>query len=137
LPPNWAGGSISLPRVESPVQVTVHARQFLQQETLVIAVTMPSRPRSFAVSIESREDFVLFDSSFPAVRGGPRSYRLLVGAFPPDPLSLQVSLPIDQSFRITLTAEFDSPLIAAEVQGRPDMRVATRVRVVRTLDIRT
>ena len=80
---------------------------------------------------------MLFDSSFPAVRVGPRSYRLLVGAFPPDPLSLQLSLPVAQSFRMTLTAEFDSPLIGVSVRGRPDMRIATRVRVVRALEIRT
>ena len=33
-----------------------------------------------------------------------------MGAFPPDPLALQLSLPIAQTFRMTLTAEFDSPL---------------------------
>ena len=119
------------------MQVTVDAGQFLQQRTLTLAVQMPSRPRTFALSIDSPDDFVLFDSSFPAIRVGPRSYRLLVGAFPPDPLSLQLSLPIEHAFRITLTAEFDSPLIAVSVLGRPDMRVATRVRVVRTLGVRT
>lgn len=137
LPSRWPGGLISLPGVASPVQVTVDSRQFLEQQTLALAVKMPSRPRSFALSVESADDFVLFDSSFPAVRVGPRSYRLLVGAFPPDPLSVQLSLPTEQVFRITLTAEFDSPLIALAVKGRPDMRVVTRVRVVRTLEIRT
>ena len=117
--------------------MAVDARQFLQQRTLVLAVDMPSRPCTFALSIDSPNDFVLFDSSFPAIRVGPRSYRLLVGAFPPDPLSLQLSLPVEQAFRITLTAEFDSPLIAVSIRGRPDMRIATRVRVVRTLEIRT
>jgi hypothetical protein len=71
------------------------------------------------------------------VRIGPHSYRLLVGAYPPDPLSLQVSLPIEQAFTLTLTAEFDAPLIGVEVKARPDARVATRVRVVRTLEVKT
>jgi hypothetical protein len=137
LPLKWTGTAITLPRVSSPVRVKVAAGQFLQQQTLELAVDMPSRPRSFALTVDSPEDFVLFDSSFPAVRVGPRSYRLLVGAFPPDPLLLQLSLPTGQGFRITLTAEFDSPLIAVSIQGRPEMRIATRVRVVRTLEIRT
>jgi hypothetical protein len=98
---------------------------------------MPSRPRSFSLAIESAQDFVLYDSSFPAVRIGPHSYRLLVGAFPPDPLSLQVSLPIQQAFTLTLTAEFEAPLIGVEVKAPPDTRVATRVRVVRTLEVKT
>jgi hypothetical protein len=98
---------------------------------------MPSRPRSFSLSIESADDFVLFDSSFPAVRIGPHSYRVLVGAFPPDPLSLQVSLPVEQAFTLTLTAELDAPLLGVEVKAPPDARVVTRVRIVRTLEVKT
>ncbi len=101
VPSHWQGSPISLIRAASPVQVSVEAGQFLQQQNLVLTMKMPSRPRSFALSIESPDDFVLFDSSFPAVRLGPRTYRLLVGAFPPDPLSVQVSLPTGQAFRFT------------------------------------
>ena len=137
LPRDWKGGSVRLDLVPSPVQVTVTSGQFLQQRTLTLDVDMPSRPRSFSLSIESAEDFVLFDSSFPALRIGPHSYRVLVGAFPPDPLSLQVSLPVEQAFTMTLTAEFDAPLLGVDVTARPDARVATRVRVVRTLDVKT
>ena len=137
LPRNWNGDLVSLDRVESPLQATFSSGQFLQQQTLSLVVEMPSRPRSFSLAIESAQDFVLYDSSFPAVRIGPHSYRLLVGAFPPDPLSLQVSLPIQQAFTLTLTAEFEAPLIGVEVKAPPDTRVATRVRVVRTLEVKT
>ena len=137
LPHHWNGGPVPLDSVESPVQVTFDSGQFLQQRTLSLQVKMPSRPRSFSLAIESADDFILYDSSFPAVRIGPHSYRLLVGAYPPDPLSLQVSLPIEQAFTLTLTAEFDAPLIGVEVKARPDARVATRVRVVRTLEVKT
>jgi hypothetical protein len=128
---------VSLRRVASPLRVSMSSSQFLRQQTVTLDVTMPSRPRSFSLAIESADDFVLYDSSFPAVRIGPRSYRLLVGAFPPDPLSLQISLPIQQAFTLTLTAEFDAPLIGVQVRARPDARVATRVRVVRTMEVRT
>ncbi|MGO9310346.1 MAG: hypothetical protein ACLQDL_15170 [Spirochaetia bacterium] len=137
LPRDWNGSPVTLERVESPVQVAVTSGQFLQQRTLTLEVDMPSRPRSFSLSIESADDFVLFDSSFPAVRIGPRSYRVLVGAFPPDPLSLQVSLPVGQAFTLTLSAEFDAPLLGVELAARPDSRVDTRVRVVRTLEVKT
>jgi hypothetical protein len=136
LPRDWKD-AVPLDPVDSPVRVTVATAQFLQQQTLTLAVAMPSRPRSFSVSIESARDFVLYDSSFPAVRLGPRSYRLLVRAFPPDPLSLQLSLPIEQAFTLTITAELDAPLIGVEVKGPPYARVATRVRVVRTLAVKT
>ena len=137
LPRGWSGGSVSLDRVESPVAVTYDSGIFLQQRTLSLDIQMPSRPRSFSLAIESPADFVLYDSSFPAVRIGPRSYRLLVGAFPPDPLSLQVSLPVGAAFTLTLTAEFDAPLIGVQVTTRPETRLSTHVRVVRTLDVKT
>jgi hypothetical protein len=137
LPSGWKGDPLPLDSVDSPLRVTVDAGQFLRQQTLALGVDMPSRPRSFSLAIESVDDFVLYDSSFPAVRNGPRSYRLLVGAFPPAPLSLQVSLPIEETFTLTITAEFDAPLIGVEVQAGPAARVATRVRVVRTLDVKT
>jgi hypothetical protein len=137
LPAGWKGDPLPMDSVDSPLRVTVNAGQFLRQQTLDLGVDMPSRPRSFSLAIESADDFVLYDSSFPAVRNGPRSYRLLVGAFPPDPLTLQVSLPIEETFTLTITAEFDAPLIGVDVQAGPAARVATRVRVVRTLDVKT
>ena len=132
----WNGSPIPLDRVDSPVKVTYESGIFLQQRTLTLDVQMPSRPRSFSLAIESADDFVLYDSSFPAVRIGPRSYRLLVGAFPPDPLSLQVSLPVGQAFILTLTAEFDEPLIGVQVNARSISGLSTHVRVVRTLEVR-
>ena len=133
----WNGSPVPLDRVDSPMTVTWESGIFLQQRTLTLDVQMPSRPRSFSVAIGSSADFVLYDSSFPAVRIGPRSYRLLVGAFPPEPLSLQVSLPVGQEFTLTLTAEFDEPLIGAEVHVRPNARLSTHVRAVRTLQVKT
>ncbi|HET6451286.1 MAG TPA: hypothetical protein VFI08_08240, partial [Spirochaetia bacterium] len=127
---------IPLAPVPSPLDVSVESGQFLQQLNLTLGIRMPSRPRLLTLSIDAARDFVLYDSSFPAVREGPRSYRLLVGAFPPDPLSVQLTLPTGKSFTITLTAEFDSPLIGAEVIGPPDTRVATRIRVVRRLEVK-
>ena len=92
--------------------------QFLQQRNVKLHVEMPSKPRDVRGDAHLGDDFVLFDSSFPAVRVGPRSYRLLVGAFPPDPLSLQLTLPVDGAFTLTLTAEFDAPLIGTAVAAR-------------------
>ncbi len=129
--------TLVLPLVPSPLQVSVESGQFLQQRTVDLHVTMPSRPRLFSVTLTSQADFILYDSSFPAVRMSPHEYRLLVGAFPPDPLDLQLSLPVDGAFSLSLSAEFDAPLIGVEVGARPDLRVDTRVRVIHSLDVKT
>jgi hypothetical protein len=137
FPPGKAGGPLLLSPVDSPLQVAAVSARFLQQMNVALEVRMPSRPRSFTLSVDCAEDFVLYDSSFPALRVGPRSYRLLVGAFPPDPLAVQLSLPVGRTFTVTLAAEFDSPLIGVDLKAPPDTRVATRVRIVRTLEVRT
>jgi hypothetical protein len=62
---------------------------------------------------------------------------MLVGAFPPDPLSIQISLPVGLAFTLTLSTEFDAPLLGVQVTAQPDARVATQVRVVRTLEVKT
>jgi hypothetical protein len=129
--------TLALPLAASPLRISVDSGQFLQQRTVTLGVAMPSRPRLFAVTLTSQSDFILYDSSFPAVRVSPREYRILVGAFPPDPLSLQLSLPVDGSFTISFSAEFDAPLIGVEIGTRPDLRVTTRVRILRSLDVKT
>ncbi len=137
VPAQETHATLVLPIVASPVAVNVTSGQFLQERTVTLDVSMPLRPRLFAVTLTSVSDFILFDSSFPAVRVSPREYRLLVGAFPPDPLVLQLTLPIDSAFTLSLSAEFDSPLIGVEVGTRPDLRVATRVRVIHAVDLKT
>jgi hypothetical protein len=72
------------------------------------------------------------------VRQSPRDYRLLVGAYPPNPLPLELSLPTGGIFLLTITLEIDEPLIGvALLPARPDLRVSPRVRVVRRLELRT
>jgi hypothetical protein len=133
------GTSLTFPlaAAESPVQVATESRQFLQQRNVTVTVTMPSSPRAVAAVLSAPEDFVLIDSSFPAVRQGPREYHLLIGAFPPNPLPLQLSLPAGGTYTLVLTMQFDSPLIGAAVSGGPRARVVPHVRVVRSLQVKT
>jgi hypothetical protein len=119
------------------VSVLVDSRQFLQQRNITLRLSMPRSPRSLAVSLTSDDDFILIDSSFPSVRESPREYRLLVGAFAPNPVPLELSLPTGGVFLLTLTMEFDEPLIGISLSARPDLVVTPRVRVVQRLEIRT
>jgi hypothetical protein len=129
--------SLSLPMTASPVQITEDSRQFLLQSNVTVHVIMPSRPRVLSATLTAADDFILFDSGFPSVRDSPRAYRLLIGAFPPNPLALQLTLPTNRTFSLTLTMEFDAPLIGAAVACGPDAQVSTHVRVVRTLEVKT
>ena len=138
-PVDPAGNSLTLPlpAAASPVRIAEVSRQLLQERNLTVSVTMPSRPQLMSVAISAPDDFVLLDSSFPAIREGPRSYRLLVGAFPPNPLPLQVTLPAGGTFTIVLTMRFDGPLIGAVVDGGARTRVLPQVLVVQSLEVKT
>ncbi len=137
VPSNANRATLALPLAASPVQVSVTSGQFLGERTVTLDVRMPLRPRLFEVTLTSLSDFILYDSSFPAVRVSPREYRLQVGAFAPDPLALQLTLPVGGEFTLSVSAEFDSPLIGVDVGTRPDLRVSTRVRVINGLDLKT
>jgi len=128
---------MTLPPTPSPVSLRADSRQFLQQRNVTLRLSMPISPRSLSVSLTSDDDFILIDSSFPSVRESPREYRLLIGAYPPNPVPLELSLPTGGVFLLTLTMVFDEPLIGAEVSSRPDLKVTPRVRVVRLFEVRT
>jgi hypothetical protein len=117
--------------------VLVDSRQFLQQRNISVRLSMPQSPRSLSVSLSSDDDFILIDSSFPSVRESPREYRLLIGAFAPNPVPLELSLPTGGVFLLPLSMEFDEPLIGVSLSTRPDLRVTPRVRVVQRMEIRT
>jgi hypothetical protein len=134
-----SGTSVTMPLtpVSSPVQVHEDSSQFLEERNVNLHIDMPSSPRELSVALTSEDDFILFDSSFPSIRVNPREYRLLIGAFPPNPLDLQLTLPTNATFTLTFTIDFDSPLLGATLVVGPDTQVSTRVRVVRSLAVKT
>jgi hypothetical protein len=135
--PSGTSVVMKLPTVASPVQIRQDSSQFLEERNVNLHIDMPSSPRELSVSLTSDDDFILFDSSFPSIRVSPREYRLLVGAFPPNPMDLQLTLPADGTFTVTFTIDFDSPLLETTIAVGPDAQVNTRVRVVRSLGVKT
>jgi hypothetical protein len=135
--PDTTSLTLPLPVIPSPVSIAEVSRQLLQQRNVTITVSMPSRPQLMSVALSAAEDFVLLDSSFPSVRESPRAYRLLIGALPPNPLPLQVTLPTGRTFTIVLTMRFDGPLIGAAVDGGQRARVSPQVVIVQSLELRT
>jgi hypothetical protein len=134
------GTSLALPLSpppRSPVDITQASSSFLSQRTVAVQITMPSNPRSLSVTLASRDDFILQDCSFPFVRESPNSYRILIGAFAPNPLPIQLTLPADGTFTMSLNLEFDLPLIGARIGTAGDVRATTRVKVRRSLEVKT
>jgi len=126
-----------LPPSGSPVKVSQDSSSFFSQRTVTLEVAMPSSPRAVVATLSSTSDFILFDSSFPFVRENPNSYRILIGSFAPNPLELQLTLPAGKEFSLGLVMEFDLPLIGATITTAGDTRPSTRVRVQKSVLVKT
>jgi hypothetical protein len=127
---------VPLPPGEIPVQVDVSASRALNKSNLTLTISTAVRPRRLTAVLTSPEDFILLDSSFPAVRESPREYRLLIGAMPPDPLSVQVTLPVGMRFTLSLAMDFDAPLVGVQVTA-PGTLSRTRLHLVKSVPLGT
>lgn len=121
----------------SPVKITQGSSAFFSQRTVTLNVEMPTSPRATVATLSSGNDFILFDSTFPFIRESPNRYRILIGAFAPNPLELQLTLPAGGAFTLGIEMEFALPLIGAKVSAQGDTRPSTRVRVRKNLEVRT
>ena len=134
------GTSVSLPLPlpeSSPVKISQDSSSFFSQRTVSLAMSMPSSPRSIAAILSSTQDFILYDCSLPSVRERSNRYRILIGSFAPNPLSLQLTLPAGGVFSLSLDMEFDQPLIGVQVDAQGDTRTSTRVRVRKNVEVKT
>ncbi len=125
------------PPASSPVKITQDSSAFFSQRTVTLEVAMPSSPRAVVATLSSAQDFILFDCSFPFIREGSNRYRILIGAFAPNPLELQLTLPAGGAFTLGLDMEFSLPLIGAQVSSPADTRASTRVRVQKSIEVKT
>ncbi len=128
--------AVSLDFTPVPVRVEVRESEFLKKKNILLSVSSDDRPRNISVRLYSPQEFILLDSSFPFLRENPREYRLLIGAFPPHPLPIQLTLPIGMSFTVTLELDFDSPLIGVEVLSKI-LKQETHLHFVKSIDLRT
>jgi hypothetical protein len=124
----------SLAPAASPARVQRRTGEFLGKTNVGLLIASAGSPRALSAVLTSEEDFILFDCSFPFVRDSAHEYRLLIGAFPPDPLPLQLTLPAGIEFTLTLTMDFDAPLLGAEVAA-PDAEIRTRLHFVKSIPL--
>lgn len=119
-----------------PVRTEVNGTGFLNKKNYTVNVFPDDSPTAISARLVSTEEFILLDCSFPFVRESAYEYRLLIGAYPPTPLEIQLTLPEGGSFSLTLTMDFDAPLLDVEVLV-PAASVKTRLHYAKSLELRT
>jgi hypothetical protein len=128
--------SIELAPTDASIAVSVQSTASLGRANVALTIRAPAPVRRASAVLSSASDFVLYDCSFPFVREAEGRYRLLTGAFPPSPLSLELTLPGSGAYRLDLELELDSPLLGARCSA-PSSRIEQRVRVRARVDLPT
>ncbi len=126
----------SLPPAAPLLRFEVRSSEFLGKTNLALLLDAGASPRTVSAVLTAGQDFILFDCSLPFVRESAREYRLLIGAFPPDPLPLELTFPAGGEFTLTVTMDFDAPLLGAQVSV-PGASVRTRLHIVQSIPLRS
>ncbi len=124
-----------LPYSEKPIELQVQRREFLGRAVYQVTILPPKNSESTAFYIEARDAIVLYDCSFPSSFSADRK-RLTVhiGRFPPTPLKLSFTVPINFTGRLTVeTTSYTPPYEAELPEEHFDLRYRYRARIEREI----
>jgi hypothetical protein len=110
---------------------------FLDRKNINLRLIPRGGPYKIALSITSEEELVLFDANFPYIRKpGGREYTILIGANPPVPLEVQLTVPRNRAFSLGIDLEYLHPPEGYQLRAvHGDIRNTLKIR--RKLDLKT
>jgi hypothetical protein len=107
-----------LPPIADLVVPRVTEVGFLDRKNIHLALQPVGEPVRIRLTVSAPEEFVLYDANFPYQRElDGRRYTLLIGANPPLPLAVQLTLPQARSFAVGLELEYGEPPAGFEAFG--------------------
>jgi len=134
-----AARSYTLP-LEGPPQLlrtTVASLSFLDRKNISVEMAPWAQPYRIRLRLSAADEFVLFDANFPFAREpGGREYSILVGANPPVPLAVQLTVPRERSYELEITLEYLQAPEGYEVAGQ-GKAVSSRLTYRRSLELKT
>jgi hypothetical protein len=128
---------VELPNPGELLETFSSSVAFLDRKNVSLRLAPAGQPYRVYLRLSSPEEFTLFDANFPYLREPDgKEYRILVGANPPVPLSVQLTVPRDRDFRLTIEMEYLRPPTEYSVSGR-DKSFRSRLTYRSVLDVRT
>jgi len=128
---------IRTPETETLLETSRSSLGFLDRKNVTLRLLPAGRPYRVHVRVSSPEEFTLFDANFPYLREPDGTeYRILIGANPPVPLPVELTVPRDRDFRVEIELEYLVPPAPFAVSGE-NIEVRTRLTYRRVLDVRT
>jgi hypothetical protein len=110
---------------------------FLDRKNVVLTLKPWSEPYRVRLNLSAEEEFVLFDANFPYTRTpGGKTYTILIGANPPVPLRVELTVPRNRTFTAEVTLEYLHPPEGYALQGE-SVSISNRLRFRRNLELKT
>jgi hypothetical protein len=110
---------------------------FLDRKNVSLNLDPWAEPHRVNVTISSAEEFVLFDANFPYTRRpGGTEYMILIGANPPVPLTVELTVPRNRTFTVEISLEYLHPPEGYQLTGEA-VSVRNRLRFRKNLELKT
>lgn len=128
----WNGSAVQLPlHQEAPLNVTQQRSSFLERSRLQFIVSSQIDLYTIRAQIVSDGPILLYDANFPvSLDGGLERATLLVGVLPPDPLTIDITLPENSRGEMLLRAT-SRRLSQPVTVSRPDVRIEATELTIR------
>ena len=119
------------------LEIEETSRGFLDRRNISLNLAPRGKPFKLKLTLSSGEEFILFDANFPYIRESRgREYQILVGVNPPLPLLVQLTLPRDMMFDLSITLEYFGRQDDLEIFGR-NKEIETRFTFKKRVPIKT
>ena len=128
----WNGSAVQLPlHQDAPLSVTQRRSSFLERYRLQFIVSSQIELYTIRAQIVSDAPILLYDANFPvSTDSSLERASLLVGVLPPDPLTIDITLPETSRGEMLLRATSRS-LSQPVTVSRPDVRIEATELTVR------
>ncbi|MBN2532229.1 MAG: hypothetical protein JXB88_05025 [Spirochaetales bacterium] len=80
---------------------------FFDRNNVIITIRPEGTPNKIFLKVHADKEFTLYDSNFPFKKtGNGEDYEILIGAFPPSPLKITLTIPQDLSCVFSIQVDY-------------------------------
>jgi len=137
LNPSSRNHFIQFDNFPSLISYDIESKGFLNRQNIEVQLKPEGEPYRINLTLISDDDFVLYDSNFPFERDlSGKEYSIYIGVNPPIPLSIQLTLPKNNTYKLIVNIEYLSVPIDFRVTG-DNIKVKPLLKIKKSIYIKT
>lgn len=117
--------TVPAPAPAGLMTVTQSADSYRDRHSVALGLAAAGQPRELRLTLQSDDEFTLLGASHRFWKLGKGSYRILVGAAPPNPLALELTVPRNLRLVLRYELEYDQPPLPDLVAGNGKLVIAS------------